>query len=143
MSMLRTPRDANDPRGLAAAAPNKLAQRRALDRFGRRTTAERTVFTATKSGFQTVGAVNRQFSRKGSKGGGARVPAAKPTGLFDLTPTEDEQMLVDVVTEYATEVVRPAAADADEACEAPVDVLKAGNESGLPSLAVSEELGAI
>ena len=35
-------------------------------------------------------------------------------------------MLVDVVTEYAAELLRPAAADADKACEAPVDVLKAG-----------------
>ncbi len=36
-----------------------------------------------------------------------RVPAAQPKGVFDLTPTEDEQMLVDVVTEFATEMVRP------------------------------------
>ena len=132
-----------DPIGLAVAALNKLAQSPALDRLGLRKTAEKTVFTTTKSGFQTVGAVNRQFSRKGSKGGGSRVPSAKPTGLFDLTPTEDEQMLVDVVTEYATEVLRPAAHDADDACEAPVDVLKASNEIGLPILGVSEELEGI
>ena len=93
MSTLNTPRDASskrkrglaatekaDPIGLAVAALNKLAQSPALDRLGLRRTAEKTVFTATRSGFQTVGAVNRQFSRKGSKGGGARVPAAKPTG---------------------------------------------------------------
>ena len=156
MSTLNTPRDTSskrrrglaatekaDPIGLAVAALNKLAQSPALDRLGLRKTAEKTVFTATKSGFQTVGAVNRQFSRKGSKSSGTRVPAAKPTGLFDLTPTEDEQMLVDVVTEFATEIVRPAAPDADEACEAPVDVLKAGNEIGLPILGVSEELEGI
>ena len=52
-------------------------------------------------------------------------------------------MLVDVVTEYAAEVVRPAAAEADEACEAPVDVLKASIEIGLPILGVPEELGGI
>ncbi len=39
--------------------------------------------------------------------------------MFDLTPTDDEQMLVDVVTDLAAEVVRPAAADADVACAAP------------------------
>jgi alkylation response protein AidB-like acyl-CoA dehydrogenase len=87
--------------------------------------------------------VSRQFSQAGKKGGGTRVPSAKASGLFDLTPTEDEQMLVDVVTELATEVVRPAAADADAACEPPTDVLKAGLEIGLPILGVADDLGGI
>jgi alkylation response protein AidB-like acyl-CoA dehydrogenase len=52
-------------------------------------------------------------------------------------------MLVDVVTELATEVVRPAAADADTACVPPEDVLKAGLELGLPTLGVPEQLGGI
>ena len=52
-------------------------------------------------------------------------------------------MLVDVVTEFAAEVVRPAAADANEACPAPAEVLEAGHEIGLPILGVPEELGGI
>ena len=43
-------------------------------------------------------------------------------------------MLVDVVGEFAEEVVRPAAADANEACAAPDDLLKASLEIGLPIL---------
>jgi alkylation response protein AidB-like acyl-CoA dehydrogenase len=129
--------------GFAVSALNRLAQVPALDRLGLRRPAEKAVFSATKSGFQTLGAVSRQFERRGTRGGGSRVPSARATGLFDLTPTEDEQMLVDVVTELAADVVRPAAADANEACEAPVDVLKAGIELGLPILGVAEELGGI
>jgi len=132
-----------DPIGFAVAALNRLAQSPALDRLGLRRTTEKAVYSATKSGFQTVGAVSRQFARKGGKGGGTRVAPAQPTGVFDLTPSEDEQMLVDVVTEYAAEVLRPAAADADDACEAPVDVLKASLEIGIPILGVSEELEGI
>ena len=52
-------------------------------------------------------------------------------------------MLVDVVTELAAEVVRPAAAEADDACAAPEAVLKAGLEIGLPVLGVPESLGGI
>ncbi|WP_148572297.1 acyl-CoA dehydrogenase family protein [Nocardioides caldifontis] len=132
-----------DPIGLAVAALNRLAQSPALDRFGLRRTAEKAVYSATKSGFRTVGAVSRQFARAGSGRTGNRVAPAKATGVFDLTPSEDEQMLVDVVTEYAAEVLRPAAADADEACEPPVDVLKASLEIGIPILGVPEELGGI
>ena len=52
-------------------------------------------------------------------------------------------MLVDVVTEFAAEVLRPAAAEADDAAAAPEAVLKASLEIGLPILGVPEELGGI
>ena len=52
-------------------------------------------------------------------------------------------MLVDVVTELATEMVRPAAAGADDACAAPVELLEAAQEIGLPGLGVPEALGGI
>jgi alkylation response protein AidB-like acyl-CoA dehydrogenase len=52
-------------------------------------------------------------------------------------------MLVDVVGELAEEVLRPAAAEADEACAAPEPVLTAGLEIGLPILGVPEALGGI
>src|SRR3954449_1470420 len=132
-----------DPIGLAVAALNRLSQSSLLDRFGLRKTAEDVVYNATRSGFRTVGTVSRQFSRAGKRGGGKRVPSAQRTGAFDLTPSEDEQMLVDVVAEYAEEVLRPSAADANETCEAPQDVLKASLEIGLPILGVSEDLEGI
>ncbi len=132
-----------DPIGYAVAALNKLAQSPALDRFGLRKPAEQVVFTATKSGFQVVGTAGRQFAKVGKRSAGSRVPAAQPTGVFDLTPSEDEQMLVDVVSEYAAEVLAPAASEANETCEAPTAVLEAGLEIGLPLLGVPEELGGI
>jgi alkylation response protein AidB-like acyl-CoA dehydrogenase len=144
-----TAREKQDPIGLAVAFLNKLAQSSALDRFGPlgwnlRKPTERVVFEATRSGFRTLGAVNRQFARRGRKGGApTRVPSAAATGVFDLTPTDDEQMLVDVVRELAEEVVRPVAAESDAVARAPESVLKAGLEIGLPTLGVAEELGGI
>ena len=133
-----------DPIGLAVAVLNRLAQTSALDRFGLRRPTERVVFEATRTGFRTLGAASRQFARAGTTSGApTRVPAASGAGLFDLTPTEDEQMLVDVVREYAAEVVRPAAAEADDLACAPEAVLKAGLDIGLPILGVPETLGGI
>src|SRR5512146_2800975 len=126
MSATRTPRarpgrhgltaaDKQDPIGFAVAMLNKLAQTSALDRFGLRRPAQRVVFEATRSGFRTLGAANRTFARAGrTKGTPTRVPAASSRGVFDLTPTEDEQMLVDAVTGFAAEVVRPSAAESDD-----------------------------
>ncbi len=155
MSATRTPRarpgrhgltaaDKQDPIGFAVAMLNKLAQTSALDRFGLRRPAQRVVFEATRSGFRTLGAANRTFARAGrTKGTPARVPAASSRGVFDLTPTEDEQMLVDAVTGFAAEVVRPSAAESDDVARAPESVLKAGLDLGLPILGVPEELGGI
>lgn len=132
-----------DPIGLAIAALNKLASSDLIDRLGIRKASEQTVYRVTSAGFRTAGNVGRTFARAGRATQGNRVPAAKNTGLFDLTPGEDEQMLADVVAEFAKEVVRPAASDANEACAAPDELLKASLEIGLPILGVPEDLGGI
>ena len=137
--------ESRDPVGFLVAGLNRLAQSDLLDRAGLRKPAEQAVFTVTRDGFKVLTATSRTFARAGRPGtpGSRPAPASTPPGVFDLTPTEDEQMLVDVVTQYADEVVRPAAAGADEACEAPREVLEAGLEIGLPILGLSEELGGI
>ena len=136
--------ESRDPIGFAVAVLNRIAQNPALDRLGLRKPVERVVFEATKSGFRTLGALNRTFARAGSRTGSpTRVRATAATGVFDLTPTDDEQMLVDVVTEFATEVVRPAAAEANDVSVAPEAVLKSSLDIGLPILGVPEELGGI
>ena len=132
-----------DPIGLMVAALNKLAQAEVVDRLGIRRSTEQTVFRVTSAGFRTVGATSRAFTRSGEKDAGTRVPHADPAGVFDLTPSEDQRMLVGVVSEFAAEVVRPAAAEANEACLAPDDLLEAGLEIGLPLLGVPEELGGV
>jgi alkylation response protein AidB-like acyl-CoA dehydrogenase len=136
--------ETRDPIGYAVAAMNRLAQSSLLDRVGLRRQAEQTVFTVTRGGFRTATSAGRAFRRAGRRdSSGQRAAAASGRGVFDLTPTDDEQMLVDVVTEFATEVLRPAAAEADDACAAPEAVLKGGMEIGLPILGVPESLGGI
>ena len=136
--------ESRDPIGYLVAGLSRLAQTDLLDRLGMRKQAEQTVFTVTRSGFSTVTAAARTFKRTGSKGKpGHRAPAVAASGVFDLTPTEDEQMLVDVVTEFAEEVVRPAAPDANEACAAPEALLKASLDIGLPVLGLPESLGGV
>ena len=136
--------ESRDPIGFAVAALNRMAQSELLDRVGLRKQAEQAVFTVTRSGFRSATAAGRAFTSAGSsRRAGVRVPAATPPGVFDLTPTDDQQQLVDVVREYAEEVLRPAAAQADDDCAAPATVLGAGTDLGLPILGVPEALGGI
>jgi alkylation response protein AidB-like acyl-CoA dehydrogenase len=133
-----------DPLGMGVAAINKLAGARALDRFGLRKQTERVVFEATKTGFRTLGAISRGFPvGPAARKKPARLPAAHSTGRFDLTPTEDQQMMVGVVSEFAGEVLRPAAAEANEACATPGNILSQSNELGLTLIEVPEDLGGI
>ena len=136
--------EVRDPIGFAVAALTRVAQSDLLARLGLRKSAEQAVFTVTRHGFRTVTAANRTFARAGRLGKpGVRVPTTAARGVFDLTPTEDEQMLVDVVSELAQEVLRPAASAADEACAAPDAVLRSSQDIGLPILGVPESLGGI
>src|SRR6476620_12585879 len=99
--------ESRDPIGFAVAALSRVAQSDLIDRIGLRRQAEQAVFSVTRNGFRTMTTASRTFARAGKKGkAGVRAPAAARQGVFDLTPTEDEQMLVDVVTEFADEVVR-------------------------------------
>ena len=137
-------KESRDPIGYAVAALSRLARSDVLDRIGLRKQEETAVFTENRHGFLTATAASRKIARAGKAGrAGTRPRPASGTGAFDLTPTEDEQLLVDVVTELADEVLRPAAAEADEACAAPETVLKAGLEVGLPILGLPESLGGI
>jgi len=137
-------RETRDPIGFAVAALGAVARSDLIDRIGLRRQTEQAVFTVTRGGFRTMTSASRTFARRGRKGApGVRVPSASREGVFDLTPTEDEQMLVDLVAGFADEVVRPAATEANETCVAPEALLKASLEIGLPILGVPESLGGI
>ena len=123
---------------------NKLAQSELLDRLGIRKHTERAVFTVTRGGFRTATTAGRAFASAGRRGrAGARPGAAPARGVFDLTPTEDEQMLVDVVTELATEVVRPRPPTPTRPAPRPPRCSRPATRSGCPILGVPESLGGL
>ncbi|MEU4192450.1 acyl-CoA dehydrogenase family protein [Kribbella sp. NPDC026611] len=143
MSLQERTRGRRDAIGMGVALLNRLAKLRAMDRFGLRKPAERVVFEATKTGFRTAGALSRSFTAASKLAAPSRLPAARGTGRFDLTPTEDQQMVVSVVQEFAAEVLRPAAAEADTACATSESALSSSAELGLSLIEVPEELGGI
>jgi alkylation response protein AidB-like acyl-CoA dehydrogenase len=143
MSLQERTKGRRDAIGVGVALLNRLANSRAIDRFGLRKQTERAVFEATKTGFRTAGALNRRFTAASRLTQPARLPAAQRSGRFDLTPTEDQQMVVEVVREFAAEVLRPGAADSDTACATEPKVLEQSAELGLSLIEVPEELGGI
>ncbi|WP_349260983.1 acyl-CoA dehydrogenase family protein [Baekduia sp.] len=126
--------------GLGLRALTRLAGSDVVDRLGVRRPAERAVYRATRDGFRVVDRAGRTFAaaRRGS------APARLPTtggsgGLFDLAPTDEQEMLVAAWRDFAAEQLRPRADEAERATLH--DTFREADALGLTMLGVPEELG--
>jgi alkylation response protein AidB-like acyl-CoA dehydrogenase len=133
-----------EPMALALRALTSLAGRPALDRWGLRRWTERAAYHATRTGMSAASAASRRFAPVGrSAGAPARPAPAGGDDLFDLTPTESQEMLVEVVRAFAAERLRPAADAADRAQAPPDGLVSAAGNLGVALLAVPESLGGL
>ncbi len=132
-----------DPMGIGLAVLNRLASSSTIDKLKLRKTTERVVYEGARSGFRVAGASTRAF--KQVKGGGkpTRLARTSDSGVFDLEPTEDQQMIVGVIKEFSAEVLRPGAIEAEAANDTPKEVLKQTGEFGLTLLNIPESLGGL
>ncbi|WP_416382254.1 acyl-CoA dehydrogenase family protein [Nocardia transvalensis] len=112
------------------------------EKYKLRKPIERVTYEATKTGFRTLGAATRAFNKVSGGGKPKRLPAneSRSKDYFDLTPTDDQQMIVETVREFAAEILRPAAYEADNAAKAPRDLLERAAELGITLINVPEEL---
>jgi len=130
-----------DPMGIALSTVNRVAGSRWLDRLGLRKPAEYLAYTGTRAGFQALNTTQKEWRRlRGSLASGSD-PDTAPKALFDLSLSEDQQLITDAVEQIAREILRPAAAEADELMEIPDNVITAVNELGLTLQAVPAEYG--
>ena len=104
----------------------------ALDRLGLRAPAEKALRNFTR---ETV----RTFTRVPGIGKPVRQPPARQPDLFDLTPSDEQAMLVEALQAFAQEL-RRRAKDADAACAPPDDLQ---DEVGIALLGVPEQLGGL
>lgn len=132
-----------DPMGIGLAVLNRVAQSPLIDRLGLRQVTEKAIYQGTKTGFRAASTAGRTFKTVQGKGKGTRQKQVGDSGVFDLNPTEDQVMIVGVIREFATEVLRPAAKAADKANATPQPALAQTNDFGLTLLNVPEELGGL
>ena len=114
-----------------------------LDRRGLRDRFNKVLKFGVQHGFSAAGASARQFTRIGNLG---RPPARlEPTraGYFDLTPDDDQKMIVETVAQFAEEILRPAAREADDAAGFPPDLIAKAAELGITAIAVPEAYDGI
>ncbi|MEJ7892858.1 MAG: acyl-CoA dehydrogenase family protein [Solirubrobacteraceae bacterium] len=127
--------------GLSLRVLNLFAGSELVERAGLRKPAARLVERATRDGIKAAGTASRTFTAATRLGRPARLRATSSSGLFDLTPDDDQQMLRDTFKEFGAGELRPRAQAADAACEAPAELIDQAAELGLTMLGVPEDLG--
>ncbi len=105
---------------------------------------EKVLFVSTRQGLRMESVSRRTFAKVNTNGSKpTRSKTAKPRAVFDLNPTEDQQMIQEAAGELATLVLRPAAQEADTKRAVPDSVKEQAGELGLTLLGVPDELGGI
>lgn len=128
--------------GLAVITP--IVGQEFLDKYNLRDPLNRALRYGIKQTFSVAGATSRQFKRvQGLTGGPTRLKATGGKGYFDLTPDEDQQLILDTVKEFAAEVLRPAALDADEAAGYPPELIGKAAELGITAVNIPENFDGI
>ncbi len=127
--------------GIGLRALRGFASLELIDRIGLREPAEKLVYRATRDGFRAVGATGRTFQRARNGTGPARQPKAAGGDLFDLTPTDEQRMMVEAMRDFAGARLRPAALEADANSAASTELLTQASDLGITTRGVPGELG--
>jgi alkylation response protein AidB-like acyl-CoA dehydrogenase len=133
----RTPTDI----GLALITP--IVGQEFLDRYHLRDPLNRSLKYGVKQVFSAVGASTRQFKRIQGLGKAPTRLKASGADYFDLTPDEDQKMILETVEEFAEEILRPAACDADDAASYPPDLIAKAAELGITAINIPEDFDGI
>ena len=127
--------------GLALITP--IVGQEFLDRYHLRDPLNRTLKYGVKQVFSAAGASTRQFKRiQGLRSAPTRLKASG-ADYFDLTPDEDQKLILETVSEFADEILRPAAREADDAAGYPPDLIAKAAELGITAINIPEDFEGI
>ncbi|WP_374022439.1 acyl-CoA dehydrogenase family protein [Mycobacterium sp. HNNTM2301] len=128
---------------IAIALLTPLMGQEFLDKYRLRDPVNRGLQYGTKTVFSTAAAASRQFKRLQNVRSGPTRLKSSGKDYFDLTPDDEQQMIVETLNEFAEEVLRPAAPDADEAATYPADLIAKAAELGITAINIPEDFDGI
>lgn len=114
-----------------------------LDKYHLRDPMNRGLRYGTKAIFSTAGAASRQIKRVQSIRSGPTRLKSSGKEYYDLRPDDEQKMIVETLEEFAAEVLRPAAPDADEAASYPPDLMAKAAELGITAINIPEDFDGI
>ncbi|OBH34730.1 butyryl-CoA dehydrogenase [Mycobacterium intracellulare] len=128
---------------IAIALITPLVGQEFLDKYQLRDPLNRALRYGTKTIFSTAATTSRQFKRIQNLRTGPTRLKSSGKDYFDLTPDDEQKMIVETLDEFAKEVLRPAAHDADEAATYPRDLIAKAAELGITAINIPEDFDGI
>ncbi len=130
--------------GVGLAILNQIASSDWPDKLKLRKPIEKMLYQGSKTGFKVMTKVSRQFASSGKSNNQAtRLVSSAAKGVFDLSLSDEQQMIRDSLTMFAKEMIRPAAHDSDANAAVPAELVAQAKELGLMYYAVPEALGGM
>ncbi|MFZ6046101.1 acyl-CoA dehydrogenase family protein [Pseudomonas sp. CR3202] len=123
---------ASTAQGRALAALYRVAQADWPDRLKLRKVFERLLYSGARAGFGLAARRGRKATRQ-----------AAADDLFDLSLSDEQRMLVEMLESFALDTLRPAAREADARGVLPAVLLNQVHELGLAHYGVGESLGGL
>lgn len=120
-----------------------LLGREFLDRHGLRDPLNKVLKFGVQKGFAAAATTTRQFKKVQGLGKPATRLEPNRADYFDLTPDDDQRMIVETVKEFAAEILRPAAREADDSATHPTDLVVKAAEIGITAIKVPEDFDGI
>lgn len=132
---------ANKAQGLGLALITKLAGSDLIDQLKLRKIIERSLYQGSKAGFKTLGSTQKIFKQKSNTP--TQRLSNQQKGLFDLSLSEEQQMTVDAMQQFAHEVLYPLAHTADHQATFPENLWAQFKDLGVKYYALPEQYGGV
>jgi len=114
---------------------NRIADSPLVERLGFEERAQKLVYEGAKRAARTAARAAKRLTSKRAD------PRPGSSRKFDLSLSEEQQLMRDTLRRFADEVMQPAAREADERSAPPDGFLEAFSELGAMEMAVPEALG--
>ena len=131
----------NKAQGFGLSLITKIAGSEVLDQLKLRKFVEKSLYQGSKTGFKVLNKTQKVF--KPQPLDKQRLPNQVNKNLFDLSLTEEQQMTVDAMSQFAEEVLYALAHEADHQAQFPEQLWQHLVDLGLNDYALPEALGGV
>ncbi len=131
----------NKAQGFGLSLITKIAGSEVLDQLKLRKFVEKSLYQGSKTGFKVLNKTQKAFKPQAIDK--QRLPNQVNKNLFDLSLTEEQQMTVDAMSQFAEEVLYALAHEADHQAQFPEQLWQHLVDLGLNYYALPEALGGV
>ena len=131
----------NKAQGFGLSLITKIAGSEVLDQLKLRKFVEKSLYQGSKTGFKVLNKTQKAFKPQAIDK--QRLPNQVNKNLFDLSLTEEQQMTVDAMSQFAEEVLYALAHEADHQAQFPEQLWQHLVDLGLNDYALPEALGGV